>query len=94
MTEVRRATFSSRGNSRRLYRGSEFVPALVERLKVDLTVADDAATRIAHELIENVRPESIAILRLDHAATLPDDRAARAPHLITVPHKQGWVAAQ
>jgi nitrogen regulatory protein PII len=72
VTEVRRT--SCKGH--RLYRGREFVSDLVERFKIELNVADDAATRIAHELIETIRPESIAILRLDRTATITDGTAA------------------
>ena len=47
VTEVRRTPRSSSRERQRLYRGREFVLDLVERLKIDLSVADDAATRIA-----------------------------------------------
>jgi len=70
VTEVRRTPGPNGRGRQRLYRGRESVLDLVERLRVDLTVADDAATRIVHEMIENVQPESIAILRLDDAAGL------------------------
>lgn len=67
VTEVRRTPKRNGRESQRFYRGRESVLDLIVRLKVDLTVADDAATRIVHEMIENVQPESIAILKLDHA---------------------------
>ena len=84
VTEVRRPPGSSRRENQRFYRGSEFVLDLVERLKVDLTVADDTATRIVHELIERVRPESIAILRLDHTAAVTDEAIARSTHATSI----------
>ena len=70
VTEVRRTPGRNGRDCQRFYRGRESVLDLVVRLKVDLNVADDAATRIVHEMIENVQPESIAILRLDDAAGL------------------------
>ena len=85
VTEVRRATGSIMSKSQRFYRGREFVPDFVERVKIDLNVADDAAMRIAHELIGGVRPESIAILLLDRTSALNDKAPAGATHLVAVP---------
>src|SRR5208282_4272845 len=85
VTEVRRTAGSSRRESQRFYRGREFVLDLVERLKVDFTVADDAATRIVHELIESVRPESIAIFKLDHTAAVTDTAIVRSTHASPIP---------
>lgn len=67
VTEVRRTLPASIRERQRLYRGREFVLDLVERLKIDLMVADDAAMQIARELVETVRPESMAILKLEQA---------------------------
>ena len=94
VTEVRRTPGSSSRERQRLYRGREFVLDLVERLKIDLTVADDAAMRIAYELIESVRPESIAILRLDHPVVVTGEAAARATHVAAVPNPPTLVAAR
>ena len=85
VTEVRRTLGSSRRESQRFYRGREFALDLVERLKVNFTVADDAATRIVHGLIESVRPESIAILRLDHTAAFTDEATVRSTHATFIP---------
>ncbi len=93
LTEVRRTPRSSSRERQRLYRGREFVLDLVERLKIDLSVADDAATRIAHELIERVRPESIAILRLDHAVVATGEAAVRSTRIAATPHSPTLVAA-
>jgi nitrogen regulatory protein PII len=93
VTEVRRATGSIMSKSQRFYRGREFVADFVERVKIDLNVADDAAMRIAHELIESVRPESIAILRLDRTAAVTDEAPARSTHLAAVPSAPALVAA-
>ena len=92
VTEVRRTPGSSRRESQRFYRGREFVLDLVERLKVDFTVADDAATRIVHELIERVRPESIAIMRPDHTAAVTDKATVRT-HATSIPMTPGLAAA-
>jgi len=93
VTEVRRTLPASLRERQRLYRGHEFVLDLVERLKVDLTVADDAAMRIAHELIESVSPESIAILRLDHAVVATAEAAARPTRIAAVSNPLSLVAA-
>jgi nitrogen regulatory protein PII len=73
VTEVRCAPGANRLQRQRLYRGREFVVDLVDRLKVDLTVEDEAATRVVHELIENVKPQSVAVLRLDRTAVTAVD---------------------
>ncbi|MGB3551262.1 MAG: P-II family nitrogen regulator [Candidatus Binatus sp.] len=93
VTEIRRMPGSFSRERQRLYRGREFVLDLVERLKVDLTVADDAATQIARELVESVRPESIAILWLDHALVVTGEAAARSTRIAAVPNPPASVAA-
>ncbi|MGD0671020.1 MAG: P-II family nitrogen regulator [Candidatus Binatus sp.] len=86
VTEIRRLPGSFSRERQRHYRGREFVLDLVERLKIDLTVADDAATQIARELIESVRPESVAILRLDHPVVVTGEAAARSTRIAAVPN--------
>jgi len=93
VTEIRRTTVSSRRERQRFYRGREFVLDLVGRLKIDLTVADDAAARIAHELIESVQPESVAILRLDHTVAAIDAVGAHSTHATAIPMTAASVAA-
>ena len=93
VSEVRRTPRSSSRGRQRLYRGREFVLDLVERLKIDLTVADDAAMQIARELIESVRPESIAILRLDHAVAETVETAARSTRIAAVSNHPALAAA-
>jgi nitrogen regulatory protein PII len=85
VTEVRCAHKSRGDGQQRLYRGHEFTLNLVERLKVDLNVADDTAARIAHSLVETVRPESIAILRLDRASDMDDESSIRAGGIAITP---------
>jgi len=82
VTELHRTT-------RRFYHGREALLDLVDRLKIDFTVADEAATRIAHELIENVQPESLAIMRLDQAAPVIDEAAVRSTRSTPVPTDAG-----
>lgn len=94
VSEVRRTPRSSSRERQRLYRGREFVLDLVERLKIDLTVADDAATQIARELVESVRPESIAILRLDHPVVVTGEAAARSTRIAAVPNPPALAAAR
>jgi nitrogen regulatory protein P-II 1 len=93
VTEVRRMAGSSSHDRQRLYRAREFVLDLVERLKVDLTVADDAAMQIARDLIERVRPESIAILRLDHAVVATSEATVHPTRIAATPNPPTLVAA-
>ena len=85
VTEVRRTLPASVRERQRLYRGREFVLDLVERLKIDLMVADDVAMQTARELAESVRPESLAILRLEHAVVMTSQSAVRSPRIAAVP---------
>ena len=94
VTEVRRTLPASIRERQRLYRGREFVLDLVERLKVDLTVADDNAMRIAHELIELVRPESIVVYKLDHPVVLTGEVTARSTRIAEVSNPMSLVAAR
>jgi nitrogen regulatory protein PII len=68
ITEVRCTPGANKLYRQRLYRGREFVVDLVERLKVDLTVEDEMATRVVDQLMQSVRPLSVAVLRLDRTA--------------------------
>jgi nitrogen regulatory protein P-II 1 len=81
VTEVRRTLPASIRERQRLYRGREFVLDLVERLKIDLMVADDAAMQIARELVESVRPESMAILKLEQAIVVTNQAAVRSTRI-------------
>jgi nitrogen regulatory protein P-II 1 len=85
VTEVRRTLPTSIRERQRLYRGREFVLDLVERLKIDLMVADDAAMQIARELVESVRPESMAILRLEQSVLLTSQASLRSPRIAAAP---------
>jgi nitrogen regulatory protein PII len=85
VTEVRRTLPANIRERQRLYRGREFVLDLVERLKIDLMVADDTAMQIARELVESVRPESMAILRLEHAVVVTSQATARPTRIASVP---------
>ena len=85
MTEVRRTIPANIRERQRLYRGHEFVLDMVERLKIDLMVADDSATQIARELVESIRPESMAILRLEQAVVVTSQAAVRATRFAAVP---------
>ena len=93
VTEVRRTLPASIRERQRLYRGREFVLDLVERLKIDLMVADDAAMQIARELVESVRPESMAILRLEQAVLLTSQASVRPPRIAAVPTSPALAAA-
>jgi nitrogen regulatory protein PII len=85
VTEVRRTFPASIRGRQRLYRGREFVLDFVDRLKIDLMVADDAAMQMARELVESVRPESMAILKIEHAFVVTSQGAVRSPRLAAVP---------
>jgi nitrogen regulatory protein PII len=84
VTEVRRTLPASIRERQRLYRGREFVLDLVERFKIDLTVADGAAMQIARELVETVRPESMAILKLEQAFVGTSQTAFCSPRIAAV----------
>jgi nitrogen regulatory protein P-II 1 len=85
VTEVRRTLPASIRERQRLYRGREFVLDLVERLKIDLMVADDVAMQTARELVESVRPESMAVLRLEQSVLLTSQAGVRSPRIAAVP---------
>jgi nitrogen regulatory protein P-II 1 len=85
VTEVRRTPPASIRERQRLYRGCEFVLDLVERLKIDLMVADDAAMQIARELAESVRPESMAILKLEQTVVVTGQASVRPTRIAAVP---------
>jgi nitrogen regulatory protein PII len=93
VSEVRRAPTAASRERQRLYRGQEFVLDLVERLKVDLTVADDAAMRIAHALIECVQPESIVVFKLDHVIVLTGEASARSTRIAAISNPVSLVAS-
>jgi nitrogen regulatory protein PII len=77
VTEVRRSPSYGRRERQRLYRGLTFVIDLEERIKVDINLADEAASRIANELIARVNPESVSILRLDRATLFENSEPVR-----------------
>ena len=85
VTEVRRTLPANLRERQRLYRGREFVLDMVERLKIDLMVADDTAMQIARALAESVRPESMAILRLEQAVVVTSQAAIRSNRIAAVP---------
>ena len=100
VSEVRRTLPAGIRERQRLYRGREFVLDLVERLKIDLMVADDAAMQIARELVESVRPESMAILRLEHAVlvtgqapVVTGQAPVRSTRIAAVPNPPALAAA-
>jgi nitrogen regulatory protein P-II 1 len=93
VTEVRRTLPASIRERQRLYRGREFVLDLVERLKIDVMVADDAAMQIARELVEIVRPESMAILKLEQAVVAASPAAVRSARIAAVPTSPALAAA-
>ena len=74
VTEVRRFPLKHRQERQRLYRGQTFIVDFEERLKVDINVAREAASRIANTLIATVNPESVTILML--GATGVEDLSA------------------
>ena len=86
VTEVRRTLHASIRERQGLYRGREFVLDLVERLKIDVMVADDAAMQTARALVESVRPESIAILKIEHVFVLGSQTAVRSTRIGAVPN--------
>jgi nitrogen regulatory protein PII len=93
VTEVRRTLPAGIRERQRLYRGHAFVLDLVERLKIDVMVADDTAMQIARELVESIRPESLAIVRLEHTVVVTSQAVVRSPRLAAVPSSPALAVA-
>jgi nitrogen regulatory protein PII len=72
VTEVRRSPSHDRRERQRLYRGQTWIVDLEERIKVDINVSDESASRTANALIARVNPESVAILRLEQVTLVED----------------------
>ncbi len=89
VTEVRRTPSHDRRKRQRLYRGQTFIIDLEERIKVDVNVDDEAASRTAHALIGTVNPESVSILRLDKATLVEHSGPVR----VSAPSREAVVAA-
>jgi nitrogen regulatory protein PII len=81
VTEVRRSPSRDRRERQRLYRGQTFMVDLEEKIKIDINVADEAASRTAHALVARVNPESVAILKLDQANLFDDSERVRVSAL-------------
>lgn len=77
VTEVRRSPSRDRQERQRLYRGQKLMVDLEEKTKIDINVADEAASRTAQTLVARVNPESVAILRLDQANLFDDSERVR-----------------
>jgi len=90
VTEVRRSPSHDRRERQRLYRGQTFIIDLEERIKVDINVSDEAASRTAHALIARVNPESVAIFRLERATLVEDFEPIR----VTASSREAVVAVQ
>jgi len=72
VAEVRRTPPAHTQQRQRLYRGHAFTLDLVDRLKIDLNVSDEAVREVARALVEGVNPEALTILRLDQASVVED----------------------
>jgi nitrogen regulatory protein P-II 1 len=94
VTEVRRALPASIRERQRLYRGHEFVLDMVERLKIDVMVADDLAMQMARELVESVRPESMAIVRLEQAVFVTSRAAVGSTRIAAFPNSPALAATR
>lgn len=70
VSEVRRSPGVGFQERRRLYRGQEFTVDLLSRLKVEFVVFDDDAKAIVHALLELLRPESVAIFKIDEVVRM------------------------
>jgi nitrogen regulatory protein PII len=90
VTEVRHSPSHGRRERQRLYRGQTWIIDLEERIKVDINVGDEAATRTAHALIARVKPESVAILRLEQTSLVEDFEPIRG----TAPSREAVIAVQ
>ena len=92
VTEVRRSLPASIRERRRLYRGHEFVLDMVERLKIDVMVADDLAMQMARELVESVCPESMAIVRLEQTVFVTSQAAVGSTRIAAFPNSPALAA--
>jgi nitrogen regulatory protein PII len=90
VTEVRRSPSHNRRERQRLYRGQTWLIDLEERIKVDINVGDEAASRTAHSLIARVKPESVAILRLEQTSLVEDVEPIR----VAGPSREAVIAVQ
>lgn len=89
VTEVRRPPSHDRRERQRLYRGQRWVVDLEERLKVDINVSDEAASRTAHALMARINPEAVAILKLEQVSLVEDFEPIR----VASPSREAVVTA-
>lgn len=89
VTEVRRSPSHDRRERQRLYRGQRWVVDLEERLKVDINVSDEAASRTAHALMARINPEAVAILKLEQVSLVEDFEPIR----VASPSREAVVTA-
>ncbi len=65
LVEIYRSGCATTERNRKIYRGRDFTRDLLPRLRIEFVLFDDKLQTILHELLELVRPESIAIFKLD-----------------------------
>ena len=57
---------------KRLYKGAEYTTDLVPRLKLEFVLLDDDVKATLHQLLVSIRPESIAVFKLDQTLRTAD----------------------
>jgi len=70
VSEVRRCPSIAVREHGRVYRGHEYTLDLLSRLKVEFTVVDEDAKRVAQNLLTLIAPDSVAISTLDELISI------------------------
>lgn len=64
---------------KRLYRGTEYNPDLLARVKVEFAVFDEQVQRLAQEVLTLISPDSIAISPLEEVISMSSIAGHRVP---------------
>lgn len=70
VSEVRRSLSIAVKELGRVYRGHEYTLDLLSRLKVEFTVVDEDAKKVAQNLLTLIAPDSVAISTLDELISI------------------------
>jgi len=81
LVEIHRSSLATSEQRQRVYRASEFTFDLLPRLRVEFVLFDEDVEATLHELLELVRPESIAVFGLDRTVSVTTTRSESATSL-------------
>lgn len=65
LVEIYRSGCATSQRNQHIYRGRDYTRDFLPRLRIEFVLFDDKVQTILHELLALVRPESIAIFKLD-----------------------------